>query len=195
MAASAGCASMEHVAASIDLRDAQTRRDQLLTRACCASSRWVERMVARRPFGSREALAPDGGHGMEWHALGRELTGGRRSAQHPKIGDREAAAASAFLRRTQLSAREQAGASAARRRLCSTRSPRATAGTRRRFGYIFIVCATGQQCGGDARHCWTARLGKRRGAPSSESPPRSRRRSSRCGLVSAAAPLSMSLSR
>ena len=115
-AASAVCASMDTWQA-ID-RAAPDEARRLLARAC-GSSRWVDRMLARRPFGSRDAL------------LAAAATSGSRSAQddwreafahHPKIGDREALRAR-FPATHTLSAREQAGVDGApeRRPRCARR--------------------------------------------------------------------------
>ena len=107
--------------------------------ACCGSTRWVERMLDRRPFESRArllsaardiwfALAPD-----DW----REAF-----AHHPRIGDRESLARR-FPSTHHLSSKEQAGVAAAGGEVLD-----ALAGANdeyfRKFGYIFIVCATGR---------------------------------------------------
>jgi 2-oxo-4-hydroxy-4-carboxy-5-ureidoimidazoline decarboxylase len=106
---------------------------------CCGSARWVERMLAHRPFGSDEQL-----HAMarqEWFALTPDDW---REAfrHHPKIGDRESLR-TRFPRTAELSAGEQRGVAAA-----SDDTLDALAEGNRayeeKFGYIFIVCATGR---------------------------------------------------
>ena len=97
---------------------------------CCGSPRWVERMLDRRPFASLAEARSAARE--EWFALGppdwREAF-----EHHPKIG--------ASVSGT--SAREQSGASSA-----SDAVKQALAeGNRvyeRRFGYIYIVCASGK---------------------------------------------------
>jgi 2-oxo-4-hydroxy-4-carboxy-5-ureidoimidazoline decarboxylase len=100
-------------------------------RICCGSSRWVERMMARLPFASREAARASARE--EWFALSpadwREAFD-----HHPKIGERNA---------NSLSAREQAGVAQAGDDVKGA----LLEGNReyeKRFGYIFIVCATGK---------------------------------------------------
>jgi 2-oxo-4-hydroxy-4-carboxy-5-ureidoimidazoline decarboxylase len=99
----------------------------------------VEQMLARRPFGSLENLL--GVARTEWLALTPEDW---REAfdHHPKIGDRES------LRRRfpsthQLSEREQAGVAGASEAVLDALSEGNRA-YEARFGYIFIVCATGR---------------------------------------------------
>lgn len=100
-------------------------------RRCCGSERWVERMLAARPYGDDAALFELADR--VWWDLGREdwLEAFRA---HPRIGARTA---DAWARD------EQAGvdgaATATRRRL--------TEGNRayeERFGHVYLVCATGR---------------------------------------------------
>lgn len=106
---------------------------------CCGSQRWAAAMTAGRPYHDPPALfaAAD----AQWNALGREgwLEAFRH---HPRIGDREALR-SRFVATRAWAASEQAGANAADDTLLDALAE----GNRRyesRFGYIFIVCATGQ---------------------------------------------------
>jgi 2-oxo-4-hydroxy-4-carboxy-5-ureidoimidazoline decarboxylase len=101
-----------------------------LTR-CCGSTRWVQAMLARRPFASTPALYADAE--AAWAALGRDDFL-EAFAHHPRIGAR---ATDAF------SKQEQSGAvdadAAVKRALLEANEEYL-----RRFGYIFIVCATGK---------------------------------------------------
>jgi 2-oxo-4-hydroxy-4-carboxy-5-ureidoimidazoline decarboxylase len=110
---------------------------RLLGRACGAA-RWVERMALRRPFGSREKLLAAARE--EWARLDE---GDWREAftHHPKIGDR-AALAARFPATHDLSAREQAGVARASDAVLDALAD-ANRRYEARFGYIFIVCATG----------------------------------------------------
>ena len=100
---------------------------------CCGSSRWAAGMAASRPFGDLAAMV---------QAADRVFATLEREdwleafAAHPKIGSTGGAAA-------ELSQREQAlvsGASAGTRlRLADLNRAYEV-----RFGYIFIVCATGK---------------------------------------------------
>jgi 2-oxo-4-hydroxy-4-carboxy-5-ureidoimidazoline decarboxylase len=110
---------------------------RLLGRACGAS-RWVDRMLQRRPFGSRERLLAAALE--EWNALG-ERDWREAFDHHPKIGDR-AALAARFPATHDLSAREQAGVAGASDVVLEELAD-ANRLYESRFGYIFIVCATG----------------------------------------------------
>jgi 2-oxo-4-hydroxy-4-carboxy-5-ureidoimidazoline decarboxylase len=106
---------------------------------CCGARRWAERMAARRPFASEQALRDLAR--QTW----RELTHTdmlEAFASHPKIGDLEALRRK-FASTAALAAGEQAGVVGA-----SEATVKALAeGNRRyvaRFGYIFIVCARGK---------------------------------------------------
>jgi 2-oxo-4-hydroxy-4-carboxy-5-ureidoimidazoline decarboxylase len=114
---------------------------QLLA-AACGSSRWVERMVARRPFGSREALL--GAAREEWFAL-TEADWREAFAHHPRIGDR-ASLSARFPATHHLSSREQAGVNGADDSVLDALAE-ANRIYEQKFGYIFIVCATGKSAG------------------------------------------------
>jgi 2-oxo-4-hydroxy-4-carboxy-5-ureidoimidazoline decarboxylase len=110
----------------------------LLARAC-GSSRWVDRMMARRPFG-REAKLLFAARN-EWFGL-TEADWLEAFSQHPRIGDR-ASLAARFPATHDLSAKEQSGVGAAQEDVLTAL---AEANDRYfdRFGFIFIVCATGK---------------------------------------------------
>lgn len=107
--------------------------------ACCGSARWVDRMLARRPFGSRIGLLTAARE--EWDAL-QPHDWREAFSHHPKIGDR-ASLRERFPATHQLSAEEQAGVSGASDAVLDALAD----GNRAyedRFGFIFIVCATGK---------------------------------------------------
>jgi 2-oxo-4-hydroxy-4-carboxy-5-ureidoimidazoline decarboxylase len=136
-------------------RAAPDEARRLLARAC-GSSRWVDRMIALRPFGSREALLSAADH--EWFALAHDDW---REAfnHHPKIGDREALR-ERFPATFTLSAGEQAGVDGAPDDILDALAE----GNRRyeeHFGYIFIVCASGRTAE-EMLAMLTARLGNDR---------------------------------
>jgi OHCU decarboxylase len=99
---------------------------------CCGSTAWVRSMAAARPFASLDALVRAGD--VIWRALapGDWL---EAFAAHPKIGEQ--------ARGPSWSDREQSGMQTAgddfRRRLAAGNEDYQS-----RFGYIFIVCATGK---------------------------------------------------
>jgi hydroxyisourate hydrolase len=113
-------------------------RDQaaaLLLR-CCGSSRWVEGMLERRPFASRADLHAAAGE--IWARLGRE-DHLEAFAHHPRIGDRprDERATTAWSQEEQSVAARAGGALLTDLRL-------ANAAYEARFGFVFLVCATGK---------------------------------------------------
>ena len=118
---------------------------------CCGSRAWVEGICAARPWRDRAALLAAAERAAD--ALGRE--GWLEAfAHHPRIGDRAAlrakfAAAPAGGGEPQRSA--ASGWARAEQRVAASASESTldalAEGNRayeRRFGYIFIVCATGK---------------------------------------------------
>ena len=120
--------------------DAATDADAraLLTRACGAS-RWVDRMMARRPFGGDARLLRAAR--IEWFGL-TEADWLEAFAQHPRIGDRTALEAR-FPKTHDLSSKEQSGIGIAGADVL-TALVQANQDYFDRFGFIFIVCATGK---------------------------------------------------
>jgi allantoicase len=104
-------------------------------RSCCGSTKWVEEMKRRRPFGTWETLAATADE--VWNTLGPD-DWREAFAAHPRIGERKAT--------TKWSAQEQSGVSSASD---ETRAALAAANEEyeRRFGHIYIVCATGRSAG------------------------------------------------
>lgn len=102
-----------------------------LFRRCCGSGRWVDRMVAGRPYADDRSLTDAADH--VWWDLEREDWLEAFQA-HPRIGER---ATDAWAQR------EQSGVDAAeadvRRQLA-----RGNAAYERRFGHVYLVCATGR---------------------------------------------------
>ena len=110
-----------------------------LLRDCCGSSRWVEGMLDRRPFLSRTAVLVAASE--VWHTMGPG-DWDEAFAHHPRIGESRAAAEVSGAARAWSGGEQGAvtSAEAATRRLFAE-------GNReyeRRFGRIYIVCATGR---------------------------------------------------
>jgi 2-oxo-4-hydroxy-4-carboxy-5-ureidoimidazoline decarboxylase len=108
-------------------------------RACCGSSRWVEAILARRPFASMDHLLAAADEA--WRATGpRDWD--EAFAHHPRIGERQAAAQVSATAGA-WSAGEQAtavgGGAAVRAALAE-----ANAAYEQRFGRIYLVCAAGR---------------------------------------------------
>jgi len=124
----------------LDLAAPDEARD--LLRSCCGASAWVERMLARRPFASRGMLIAAARD--EWLAL-QQSDWLEAFGHHPKIGDREALR-QRFARTAHLSEREQAGVDGASEETL-TALAEGNDEYERKFGYIFIVCASGKSAG------------------------------------------------
>src|SRR6185503_18373687 len=116
--------------------------------ACCGSRAWAERMAVRRPFEDAAALLRQAD--QVWWSLGED-DWLEAFAAHPKIGESSAA---------KWSSQEQAGVAGAgddvRARLAAGNAAYAE-----RFGFTFIVCATGRSAG-EMLALLTARLGATR---------------------------------
>ncbi len=110
-----------------------------LLQACCGSTRWVERMLALRPFGATDILLSAARR--EWFALTPE-DWKEAFAHHPKIGDRGMLRAR-FPATHHFSEREQSGMETAPDQIIDPLA-QGNAAYERRFGHIFIVCATGK---------------------------------------------------
>lgn len=106
---------------------------------CCGSRRWAERMVAERSFENPGELIATAGR--IWWAL-EPLDWLEAFRSHPKIGEKKAAAATSEQSKS-WSAAEQAGVSNA-----ASQTLQALADLNQKyeekFGYIFIVCASGK---------------------------------------------------
>ena len=110
----------------------------ILTRACGAS-RWVDRMVARRPFGGDARLLRAAR--IEWFGL-TEADWLEAFSHHPKVGDR-ASLAARYPVTHDLSAKEQSAVAFANADVIIALAE-ANQAYLDRFGFIFIVCATGK---------------------------------------------------
>jgi len=95
-------------------------------------------MVARRPFGTQDALL--GAARAEWFSLS-PVDWRQAFADHPRIGDREALG-QRFPLTHKLSSQEQAGVAGASEDLLTALAD-ANEAYQQKFGYIFIICASG----------------------------------------------------
>lgn len=113
-----------------------------LLRACCGAERWVEGMLARRPFGAIRPLLSAADD--IWQTLGppdwREAF-----AHHPRLGETRSAAAQDERERAWSSGEQAAMRGAASDVRASLAA--ANAAYEARFGYICIICATGLGAG------------------------------------------------
>ena len=116
--------------------DPQTATEAML--ACCGAQRWAARMVALRPVASVAALS-DGADRI-WAAMG-ESDWMEAFACHPRIGEKKAAAASEKSRA--WSQQEQSATGSASKTVMEELAE-TNARYEERFGFTYIVCATGK---------------------------------------------------
>ena len=107
--------------------------------ACCGSKNWIARMVAKRPYGSRDGLfaAADD--------VARTLQHGDwldAFAHHPRIGEKNAAA-HVSADAASWASNEQSTASTAGHDVQAELAA-ANAEYEKRFGFIFIISASGR---------------------------------------------------
>jgi 2-oxo-4-hydroxy-4-carboxy-5-ureidoimidazoline decarboxylase len=106
---------------------------RLALAACCESEHWIRAVLAGRPYSSQPALAARSDAAvaaMSTDDLRQALAG------HPRIGDRRADSAG-------WSGQEQAGVPADDAALAQALAD-GNAAYERRFGHIYLVCATGR---------------------------------------------------
>ena len=122
---------------TLSLRDAQT-----LFQRCCGSPRWVRTMTQRRPFATTDELFSVAE--TVWNNLSED-DWKEAFAQHPRIGDIKE------LRRKFTSTADWAEGEQAGVRQTSEKVLKALYEGNNlyeaKFGYIFIVCATGKSAG------------------------------------------------
>ena len=110
---------------------------------CCGAARWVEGMLQARPFASASSL----------FARADAIWGGLTTpdfleafSHHPEIGANLDELRRKFAATAELSLGEQAGAAGASQAVLEALRDKNRA-YRARFGYSFIVCATGKTAG------------------------------------------------
>jgi OHCU decarboxylase len=108
--------------------------------ACCGSREWARRVSAARPFDTVGTLLEVGDRA--WRGL-LPADWLEAFAAHPQIGDRSAEEEPAGSRARSWASGEQAGALGADKEVLARLAAR-NREYRERFGYIFIVCATGK---------------------------------------------------
>ena len=106
---------------------------------CCGSRRWVDQVAGRRPFGSFDDLRAAAAAGFSTREPGARLAA---VSHHPKIGDLDALRAK-FASTADWASGEQAGVSMARDTTLAALAE-ANRAYEEKFGYIFIVFATGK---------------------------------------------------
>lgn len=105
---------------------------------CCGSSRWAQAMSAARPFASPDELFAKA-DATWWSLLEEDWLEAFRA--HPKIGEKKAAGQSEQAQK--WSAQEQSEAQTADGDVIEALAD-GNRSYQNRFGFIFIVCATGK---------------------------------------------------
>lgn len=103
-------------------------------RACCAADSWGASVAAGRPYPGEDALyaaSAAATAALDAAGLGQALAG------HPRIGERPVAHGGAWSRQ------EQAGVAGAAEGILGQLAA-ANAAYERRFGHVYLVCATGK---------------------------------------------------
>ena len=106
---------------------------------CCGSARWASAMTAARPFANNDALFAKADE-LWWSLSAEDWLEAFRA--HPKIGEQKAAAAQSEQARA-WSAQEQSGVADASSQT-KDELERLNREYEDRFGFIFIVCASGK---------------------------------------------------
>ncbi len=108
--------------------------------SCCGSTRWVEEMLAARPYAGDDGLfeAAEAAWGGLDEADWREAF-----ASHPRIGDRRQGSAPASTRSVAWSRQEQTGASDAAEETLHSLA-QGNQEYEDRLGHVFLICATGR---------------------------------------------------
>jgi OHCU decarboxylase len=106
---------------------------------CCGSARWAERMAAQRPFDGINSML-ESADKIWWELDAEDWL--EAFSHHPKIGEKKAAVVQS-TEAARWSEQEQSGASTVAE---ETRAELLALNHayEERFGFIFIVCATGR---------------------------------------------------
>ncbi len=106
---------------------------------CCGSTKWANQMVNLRPFESVEDVMKKSGN--VWRTCSKE-DGLEAFTHHPKIGDLKSLEKK-FGTTKEWAGKEQAGVNKANLEILLALA-NGNEAYEKKFGYIFIVCATGK---------------------------------------------------
>jgi 2-oxo-4-hydroxy-4-carboxy-5-ureidoimidazoline decarboxylase len=121
------------------LNKLETKAAQLAFMQCCTANAWVERMVAAMPFNHFEALSEQAD--INWQGL-TEADYLQAFEGHPKIGD-VSSLREKYRSTEKIAAGEQSGVNTATETTL-TQLKQLNDDYQEKFGFIFIVCATGK---------------------------------------------------
>lgn len=127
--------------------------------ACCGAPGWVQAMLARRPFASVESLLAASDEVSATLAPAQWLAA---FAHHPRIGEQRAAAPVSGTAQSWSEAEQGAAASGDDALRDELREAQRL--YEQRFGYIFIICASGRP----AREILDALRARMRNSPDAE---------------------------
>ena len=120
---------------------------------CCGSRRWVEGMLELRPFATRAAL--DDAADAVWARMMRDDCL-EAFGRHPRIGSGGEPAAESHKPTADWSREEQSAASPTDASTVQALR-QANAAYEERFGFVFLICATGRSAS-EILRCLEARL-------------------------------------
>ena len=123
----------------IDLNNLSINQRKEHLRNCCGAERWVEKMNQQFPFPNKEALLQKAEE--TWNDL-NEADWREAFSHHPKIGDIKSLKEK-FASTANLAANEQSSVQQASQKTIEELAA-GNAAYEEKFGYIFIVCATGK---------------------------------------------------
>lgn len=106
---------------------------------CCTSEKWIEKMVASRPFTDANRLRDTAD--SIWNHL-NEKDYLQAFEGHPKIGDVDSLKAK-YANTKELASGEQSGANSATDEIIAELA-NSNSAYEEKYGFIFIVCATGK---------------------------------------------------
>ena len=112
--------------------DSETTAKELFS--CCGSALWVSLMIKKIPFASEKELVDNAT--LIWYNDCKKEDWLQSFTHHPKIGDTKSLA-------EKFAGKEQAGVAAASMELINALA-NANTEYENKFGFIFIVCATGR---------------------------------------------------
>lgn len=128
---------MDNALHQLNLANEKTAFEQLLR--CCGASKWALRILAARPFADEDALFAAAER--EFVNLD-EIDWLEAFSHHPQLGDLESLKRK-FAATSDWAGGEQAGAALASQEVLEEMA-RANQEYARKFGFIFILCATGK---------------------------------------------------
>lgn len=108
--------------------------------ACCGSGQWLQRLMEYYPFVSPAILAAESENA--WYGTCREQDWLEAFTHHPKIGDTQSLKEK-FASTSHLAGKEQSGVEGAPDEVIEKLAA-ANKAYEDKFGFIFIVCATGK---------------------------------------------------